>query len=193
MSITRNIYWVVIPHFQVCNTRIGQLESIALLRVVIVEKSKMADPEANLCHQNWIQIQNLLLQDSLHFHHQRWLVHHLHHVSLSGPSVPAWGPGGVIVPFPSQILAVVVNNVGAKSAPSKAFEYYLPHPLEFQTFLWPCIRNFSSILRSKVDLFMPSSYILALSSSWNFAKIVIWNVQVMFMLRFFFRPGRKWE
>ena len=61
----------IIPHFQVCNTRIGQLESIALLRVVIVEKSKMADPEANLYHQNWIQIQNLLLQDSLHFHHQR--------------------------------------------------------------------------------------------------------------------------
>ena len=27
------------------------------------------------------------------------------------------------------------KHVGAKSAPSKAFEYYLPHPPEFQTFL----------------------------------------------------------
>ena len=147
----------------------------------------MADPEANLCHQNWIQIQNLLLQDSLHFHHQRWLVHHLHHVSLSGPSVPAWGQAGVIVPFPPHILAVNSSKyVGAKPAPSKAFEYYLLHPLEFQTFLWPYIRIKIPTLavhisRSKVDLFMPSS----LGSSWNSAKMVIWNVQVMFMLRYF--------
>ena len=103
------------------------------------------------------------------------------------------GPRGSNRALPSPDFGSSSKYVGAKSAPSKAFEYYLPHPLEFQTFLWPCIRNFSSILRSKVDLFMPSSYILALGSSWNFAKIVIWNVQVMFMLKFFFRPGRKWE
>lgn len=66
--------------------------------------------------------------------------------------------------LPSPDFGSSSKYVGARSAPSKAFEYYLPHPPRISD-LPVALYTYGSILRSKVDLFMPTSYILALGSS----------------------------